>query len=98
LSRLSTPKHCFFNISTIIANSTEGLENERIKKSLLEIISVSIVVALLAAFTIGGNLLVIIAFRIDKQLQTITNYFLLSLAVADLAIGIISMPKYPWCP
>lgn len=84
----------FFNISTIIANSTEGLENERIKKSLLEIISVSIVVALLAAFTIGGNLLVIIAFRIDKQLQTITNYFLLSLAVADLAIGIISMPLY----
>lgn len=84
----------FFNISTIIANTTDGLENERIKKSLLEIISVSIIVALLAAFTIGGNLLVIIAFRIDKQLQTITNYFLLSLAVADLAIGIISMPLY----
>lgn len=66
----------------------------RIQKSLAEIISVSIVVVLLAVLTIGGNLLVIIAFRIDKQLQTITNYFLLSLAVADLAIGIFSMPLY----
>lgn len=79
-----------FNVSI---NSSRG-ESVRIQKTLAEILSVSIVVVLLAVLTIGGNLLVIIAFRIDKQLQTITNYFLLSLAVADLAIGIFSMPLY----
>ena len=28
-----------------------------------------------------------ISFKIDKQLQTISNYFLFSLAVADITIG-----------
>lgn len=31
---------------------------------------------------------VMVSFKIDKQLQTISNYFLFSLAVADIAIGI----------
>lgn len=57
-----------------------------------EIVIISILVSILSVATAGGNLLVIIAFKLDKQLQTITNYFLLSLAVADFAIGIISMP------
>ena len=35
-----------------------------------------------------------ISFKIDKQLQTISNYFLLSLAIADLAIGCVSMPLF----
>lgn len=46
----------------------------------------------LSFVTIVGNVLVMIAFKIDKQLQTISNYFILSLAVADLMIGAISMP------
>lgn len=35
-----------------------------------------------------------ISFKIDKQLQTISNYFLFSLAIADLAIGLVSMPLF----
>jgi len=35
-----------------------------------------------------------ISFKIDKQLQTISNYFLFSLAIADFAIGLISMPLF----
>ena len=30
---------------------------------------------------------VMISFKMDKQLQTISNYFLFSLAVADFIIG-----------
>ena len=41
---------------------------------------------------IAGNFMVMISFKMDKQLQTISNYFLFSLAVADLIIGLISMP------
>nr|KAG5714498.1 hypothetical protein BaRGS_006944 [Batillaria attramentaria] len=62
--------------------------------SAIEVVLICIVVVVLSIFTAGGNLLVIVAFRIDKQLQTVSNYFLLSLAVADLTIGVISMPLY----
>ena len=44
--------------------------------------------------TIGGNILVMLAFRIERRLHKPSNYFLLSLAVADLIIGLFSMPVY----
>ncbi|KAF8386796.1 gar-3 [Pristionchus pacificus] len=45
-----------------------------------------------AILTTVGNLMVLISFKIDRQLQTISNYFLFSLAVADVMIGFISIP------
>ncbi len=42
---------------------------------------------ILSLVTIAGNLMVMISFKMDKQLQTISNYFLFSLAVADIIIG-----------
>ncbi|XP_076442821.1 muscarinic acetylcholine receptor M1-like [Babylonia areolata] len=60
----------------------------------VQVVLICIVVVILAILTAGGNLLVIVAFRLDKTLQTVSNYFLLSLAVADLTIGVVSMPLY----
>ncbi|GMT09056.1 hypothetical protein PFISCL1PPCAC_353, partial [Pristionchus fissidentatus] len=45
-----------------------------------------------AILTTVGNLMVMISFKIDRQLQTISNYFLFSLAVADVMIGFFSIP------
>lgn len=42
--------------------------------------------------TIGGNILVILAVTLEKRLQYATNYFLMSLAVADLLVGLFVMP------
>lgn len=65
---------------------------ERLKNVSLVDMSILIVGSLLSLITIIGNVLVMVAFKIDKTLQTISNYFLLSLAVADFLIGCISMP------
>ena len=75
------------------ANGTDD-DSRTLPHATLEVVLICIVVAFLAIMTAGGNLLVIVAFRMDKTLQTVSNYFLLSLAVADLTIGVVSMPLY----
>lgn len=39
-----------------------------------------------------GNLLVIMAVYLEKSLQSVTNYFIVSLAFADLFVGLVVMP------
>lgn len=52
------------------------------------------VLALLPIMLFGmtGNILVCMAVSMEKRLQTVTNYFLLSLAITDLLVSIIVMP------
>lgn len=39
-----------------------------------------------------GNLLVCAAVGLNRKLQTVTNYFLVSLAVADICVGAVAIP------
>ena len=47
---------------------------------------------ILALMIVFGNSLVIGAFRVNRRLRTTTNLLLMSLAIADMLIGTISVP------
>lgn len=58
------------------------------------IVILAILAGLLTIYTIVSNLMVIIAFRVNKKLHTLSNYCLVSLAVSDLTVGVFLMPMF----
>lgn len=62
--------------------------------SLSQTVFIALVSSMLSFVTVSGNIMVMVSFKIDKQLQNISNYFLFSLALADFFIGLISMPLF----
>lgn len=43
-------------------------------------------------FTIFGNVLVVVSVYREKSLHTITNYFVVSLAISDITVAAVVMP------
>ncbi|XP_051843278.1 5-hydroxytryptamine receptor 2A [Antechinus flavipes] len=52
----------------------------------------ALLTAIVIVLTIAGNILVIMAVTLEKKLQNATNYFLMSLAIADMLLGFLVMP------
>ena len=57
----------------------------------LKILSFSCLLLIITA-TLFGNSLVILAFKRNSKIRTKTNYFVVSLAVADILVALVSMP------
>ncbi|XP_031548703.1 octopamine receptor-like [Actinia tenebrosa] len=59
-----------------------------------DVVLASILLSVLIVGTIFGNTLVCLAFYLFRDLRSVTNYFVVSLAVADLLVGFVSMPLW----
>ncbi|XP_060066308.1 5-hydroxytryptamine receptor-like [Ylistrum balloti] len=83
-----------FNATTYDgANGTEGFQGFGPQiRSLQHLITTSIVLGLMILATIIGNVFVIAAIILEKNLHNVANYLILSLAVADLMVATLVMP------
>jgi muscarinic acetylcholine receptor M3 len=54
------------------------------------------VMTILSVFTILGNLVVLLSYYLDKNIRQPSNYFIFSLAVSDLIIGLEGFPVYTY--
>ncbi|XP_013115395.2 5-hydroxytryptamine receptor 2B isoform X3 [Stomoxys calcitrans] len=74
------------------ANASLGLPLPEDVVVLLKMITMSVVLGLMILITIIGNVFVIAAIILERNLQNVANYLVVSLAVADLFVACLVMP------
>ncbi|XP_064456563.1 5-hydroxytryptamine receptor 2B-like [Ornithodoros turicata] len=77
-------------------NVSEGNGTENVTliwhENLVVVITVSILLSLVIVATVIGNIFVMAAILMERNLRTVSNYLVLSLAVADLMVACLVMP------
>ncbi|KAB5571484.1 hypothetical protein PHYPO_G00225450 [Pangasianodon hypophthalmus] len=96
ISVQSDPGKMESNLSIAVCFSYGNKTNPHVKCpfKLAEMVLIILGLSSLSLITVIGNVLVIVSIKVNKSLQTVNNYFLFSLACADLIIGVFSMNLY----
>ena len=73
--------------------ATQFLECFVLHAQLLHFLMVLIIILTIwITFSFSGNVFVIAAIILERNLQSVANYLILSLAVADLLVAVLVMP------
>ncbi|TRY87208.1 hypothetical protein DNTS_031734 [Danionella cerebrum] len=85
-----------FTNSTILTVLPEKshLSSRRLELGMVGMVLVILISSSISLLTILGNLLVLLSIKVNRNLRTINNYFLFSLACSDLIVGVFSMNLY----
>ena len=81
-----------FGYGNITDGSLDEVQRNITQNSILFIISTSVTLVVLTICTVIGNILVIAAVLLERNLRTPANYLVLSLAVADFLVACLVMP------
>lgn len=94
MRNLNVNNNIFYDVNATSGNRTAGDSGELVTTSGSIWTNVMVLIVLLSieATTLVGNLLVVIAVLTTKTLNTVTNSFIMSLAVADMLVAIFVMP------
>jgi hypothetical protein len=82
------------NATSFISTTTSTHQQHSDENADIEIADLILVVlfCLLIVLTIAGNSLVILSIATTRRLRTVTNCFVMSLAVADWLVGVFVLP------
>ena len=81
-----------YNATDLQFKNKQEMQDEMAYMSLGFLILKGIIMSIILICAILGNLLVVVSLFRNRKLRIITNYFVVSLAVADILVALMAMP------